>query len=122
MTLRPDTKGLESSFAPEDEFLRWVHENYVHTDGSVSPGAFSNSSGTQRMSVNWSALSSVKDTLADRNNFGVVSITAQLCWDLSQEIEKTPTVSNPAHCDVVGDKPLSVKRKFANGSKWAYRP
>ncbi len=74
------------------------------------------------MSVNWGALSSVQDTLAGRDNCGVVSITTELCMELNQEIERTPTKDNPAHSDIIGQKPNSVKRKFAQAAKWLYRP
>lgn|GEM_PF-7080768 len=123
MADRPAIKGDQPSFSPPlNEFLRWVPDLYIHSDGSISPGAFSNTSGTERMSVNWAALSSVQDTLAGRENCGVVSITSEFCMDLYQEIERTPTKDNAAHCDVVGHKPTSVKRKLAQAAKWLYRP
>ncbi len=104
-------------FGPSDEFLRRFPKNPSHLkpDGSVSSAVFENTPGTVRMSVNWMAKSSVEDTLKGFPNFGVVMLTAEDYWKERHAIEHTPVTDppNPAHCDIVGDKPLSVRRRLA---------
>jgi hypothetical protein len=80
------------------------------------------------MSVNWSTLSSVEDTLKGYRGYGVVSITAGLCWNLEQQIEYQPIKDHPdledntAHCEVVGKKTTRVRNGFKTGSRWLERP
>lgn len=110
-------------FADDDSFLRRIHPQfYDHNTGKVSTAAFQNASGTNRMSVNWMKLSTVDDTLRGYTGFGVASIYADLCWSLNQRIESVPSQGNPAHCDVVGEKPTSVKRKFRDMAKYLQYP
>lgn len=122
MALVLQGEGAAQDFAPHDEFLRRISPDWVKPDGSLMTLAFRNTTGTDRMSVNWAALSSVDDTLIGWEWHGVVSVTAELCWCLNQKIERTPTADNPAHCDVVGYKSESVKRKFARAGKWLRYP
>lgn len=109
-------------FAPDDEFLRRIPLDCVKPDGSLASKAFANSTNTDRMSVNYALLSSIEHTLTGYTGFGVTSITAELCWTLNQKVERTPNEDNPAHCDVVGPKPQSVRRRFARSAKLLHRP
>lgn len=113
---------------PADEFYRAVRsELFKKDDGTISPGAFSNATGTARMSVDWAEKSSPEETF-DRwtrwgDDRGVVSITAQLCWDNDQTIEYSPIndqldePGNPAHCDVVGSDAPRLRKRIAKGAK-----
>lgn len=74
------------------------------------------------MSVDWMRLSTIDDTLRSYPGFGVASISAQLCWSLNQEVERTPSEENPAHCDVIGDKPKPVRRKFSDIAEYLRYP
>jgi hypothetical protein len=115
----PEGNGSATRFAPTDEFLRRIHPTQWNSaDDPVSSAAFT----PEHMSVNWAAFSSVGDTLKGHEEYGVVSITAELCWRLGQQIECTPTEENPAHCDVVGRKTPKVRREFKNSAKWIRRP
>jgi len=108
---------------PEDQFLRIISPIfYDPVKRKVLSGAFQNTSGTNRMSVNSRKLSSIEDTLYGYPGHGVDSITAQLCWLLQQEIEETPVERNSAHCDVVGHKPLSIRRKFRDMADYLRYP
>jgi hypothetical protein len=111
------------TFASHDRFLRRIHPAYYNPDtGKVMSAAFQNSSKTNRMSVDWAKLHSVNDTLQGYPGFGVASISAELCWSLKQEIERTPSPDNPAHCEVVGKKPQTVMRKFRDTAEYLLYP
>ena len=111
------------SFMPDDQFLRRIPPYYYNSaTGKVSSAAFQNTSDTNRMSVNFGRLSSVKHTLAGDSQCGVASITAELCWSLEQEIESTPKDTNPAHCDVVGEKPQRIRRKLREKASYLRYP
>lgn len=96
--------------------------HYNVKNGKVSPRAFKNKATTRRMSVDCAKLSSIEDILKDHTGFGVASITAGLCWLLDQEIERTNTQDNPAHCDIVGDKPTEVMQSFRDGAQYLVYP
>ena len=71
------------------------------------------------MSVDWVDMTTSQEAL-DRwaqwgDDRGLASITADLSWDNGQNVEYTPTEDNPAHSDVVGDKPPSVRKRLAKG-------
>lgn len=111
------------TFVPDDRFLRRIPPIYYNPNtGKVMSAAFQNASGTNRMSVDWTKLSTVDDTLRGYPRFGVASISAELCWFLNQEVERVPSEENPAHCDVVGDKPQSVRRKFRDRAEYPRYP
>ena len=122
MTGASDAQGGITSFLATDEFLRRVHPVYLKDDRSISPAAFQNTSGTDRMSVNWERLSGVEATLEGYPDHGVASITAEVCWKLDQQIQRTPVEGNPSHCDVVGQKPKRVQRVFAKAARWLRLP
>jgi len=110
-------------FSAHDTFLRRIHpQHYDRNTGKVSSAAFQNTSGTNRMSVDWTQLSTVEDTLSGYEGFGVASISADLCWSLSQQVERVPLQGNPAHCDVVGEKPKPVRRAFAHKAAYLRYP
>ena len=105
----------------DDEFYRALRPEWIKGGGKISPGAFSNASQTDRMSVDWADRSTPQQTF-DRwtvwgEDRGVASITAGLSWNNAQGIEYTPDESNPAHSDVVGDKPDRVRKNLARGAK-----
>jgi len=107
------------TFVPDDRFLRIISPiHYDSQTGKVFSAAFQNTSRTKRMSVNWTKLCTIKDTLKGYPGYRVASISAELCWSLKQDIEGTPITENPAHCDVVGDKPKSVRRQFRNKAEY----
>lgn len=111
------------TFVADDRFLRRIHPQYYNPNtGKVASAAFQNASNTNRMSVNWMKLSTVDDTLRRYSGFGVASISAELCWFLNQEVEGIPSEENPAHCDIVGDKPQSVRRKFRDKAEYPRYP
>ena len=74
------------------------------------------------MSVNRAELSSVKETIKPNPCWGVASIDAKSCYQANQDIEYTPQDDNHAHCDVVGHKTLSIKRKLREAAKLLLPP
>lgn len=115
----PAGEGSTAQFESADEFLRRVHPiQWNFQEGRVSSAAFTDA----RMSVNWAASSSVQETIIGLDGYGVVSITAELCWELKQQIEYTPTQENRAHCEVVGRKTKPVRTGFSKGAKVLVRP
>ena len=115
----PAGEGSTAQFESTDEFLRRVPPiQWNSQEGRVSSAAFTDT----RMSVNWAALSSVQETIAGLDRYGVVSITAELCWGLKQQIEYTPAQANHAHCEVVGRKTKPVRTAFSKGAKLLVRP
>ena len=104
-----------------DEFYRALRPEWIKDNGKISPGAFCNAKGTDRMSVDWVDMTTFQEAL-DRwaqwgDDRGLASITADLSWDNGQKVEYTPTEDNPAHSDVVGDKQPSVRKRLAKGAK-----
>ena len=122
MTLASEADRFPQVFAATDEFLRRIPPDSVNPDGSIMSKAFSNTTNTDGMSVNWANLSSVEEMLKGYESYGVVSITAELCWKLNQKIKQSPTPENPAHCDVIGRKSQSTRRQFARVAKWLQLP
>ena len=113
----------DQMFHLEDEFLRRILPIFFdHSTRKVFSQAFQNARDTNRMSVNYMRLSSVEDTLRNHPKCGVASISAQLCWSLEQEIEAAPEQDNPAHYDVVGHKPQTVRRKFRDSARYLRYP
>lgn len=122
----PDPLTTPVQFAPNEGFLRRFPADGIHLkdDRTVSSAAFENDKGTNRMSVNWLARSSVESTLARLPGYGAALLTAQDYWDEEQVIEYTPVSSppNPAHCDVVGEKNRSRMRRLAKAVRKVYLP
>ena len=89
----------------------------------MSSAAFDNDPDTpDRMSVNWLKLSSVAHTLSGFPHWGVASITAALCYSLKQQPIRSPAVDNVAHCDIVGQKNLRIRRALRNGAQYLRYP
>ena len=113
MPSAPDQDWPVQQFASSDEFFRRIRPGQFNpNDNSISSAAFT----PERMSVNWAARSTVEETLKGHEIDGLASILAELCWTLKQQIEHTPIVSNPAHCEVVGKKTKSIRRQFAKAA------
>ncbi len=111
------------TFAADDRFLRRIAPQYYNPNtGKVVSAASQNTSGTNRMSVDWMRLCTIDDTLHGYPRFGVASISAELCWSLNQEVESFPLEENPAHCDVVGDKPRPIRHKFRDMAEYLRYP
>ena len=116
---------VPNPFSGDEEFLRRISPSHFNfSTQEIQSWAFDNLDDTPgRMSVNWSGLATVQETVQDHPGFGVASITARSCYDEKQGIEYTPVKDhpslrdNPAHCDVVGDKPKGVQRRLRNSVK-----
>jgi len=122
LTHRQEEENVQI-FEPNDKFLRRIPPLYYNpTTKKISSAAFQNASGTNRMSVNWMNLSSVDDTLRGYPRFGIASISAELCWTLKQEIERTGSDSEPAHCDVIGNKPPNIRKQFRDNAEYLRYP
>ena len=102
-----------------DEFYRAINPIFFDK-GKILRAAFQNTTGTDRMSVDWTRFSTPEIVLGNFPRWGggaaVALITARLCIEeCSQEIEYTPETENPAHCDVVGEKTPAIRKRFMEG-------
>ena len=115
--------GIADPFTAEEEFLRRIPPIHFDFDkGRIYSSAFDNRSGTDRMSVNRMRLSSAEETLCGHPSYGVASLTADVIYKENQQILHTPTEDNVAHCDVVGTKPKSVRRRLRNAARLVVAP
>ena len=109
--------GCNGYWDPADRFFKWVNPcDWNWEENRPNSGAFNN----LRMSVNWSALSTVEHTKQGNPRYGVVSLTKEVCQRFGQVIHYSPVKDhpslpdNPAHCDVVGEKkPRTLRRRLA---------
>lgn len=102
-----------------DELLRWVHPAlYDQVSESLDPAVFKNFPNPEfnRCSANWAECSTVHHTIRGRPGHGVASIRVQVCWEEEQEVERAAEENNPAHCNIVGDKPGSRRRRLAKAA------
>ncbi len=110
---------LPRPLATDEPFYQAVRDIYIKEDGSVSPGAFSNTTGTDAMSVDWADFSSPAETITRFPQWpspkGVVSVPAQRFWDCQQTIAFDELPTNPAHSLIYGEKTGSITRKIAMG-------
>ena len=112
------------ALSDDDPFYRAIRNLHIKPDGRISPGAFSKTTGTNRMSVDWAQKSTPEITLArfecwpDRK--AVVSITAKVCWDRSQSLDFKPLPDNPSHSEVVGPPSNSLRKHLARNARLIY--
>lgn len=104
------------SFNGQDEFLRRLHPDWWNWDEDrLTTSAFYNHRETpDRLSVNWSELSSVEHTVESHHGYGVASLKGYVFYTapIPQDIEYTPNDNNEAHCDVIGDKKRKSVRRY----------
>ena len=103
--------------AAEDTFYRVIRGLHLKDDGRISPGAFCKTSGTNRMSADWSERSTPQESI-DRfhqwdDRKAVASITAETCWNKDQSLDFKPLPNNPAHSEVVGTDSNSLRKQLA---------
>ncbi|MHB8574043.1 MAG: methionine synthase [Dehalococcoidia bacterium] len=69
----------------------------------ISAGAFSNTTGTDEMSVDWALLSPAAESMARWSKpVAIGRFSKQVCDDLGQRCEHQPLAENPAHRGVIG--------------------
>ena len=105
------------AFQDTEQFLRKILPDWFDFElQEIQSWAFDNHPLTpDRMSVNWAKLSSVEHTAVDPE-CGVASITAKVCYQENQVIERSPKEDNHSHCDVVGRKTKSIMRRLRNAA------
>lgn len=111
-----------NTFVVKDKFLRRIPPWHLKSSGEISSAAFENDKGKNSFSTNWLKLSSIDDTLKSFPEYGVAAISAELCWNLGQNIEWTPTDDNVAHTDILGKKTESTRKKIRNGAEYLIFP
>ena len=108
-----------------DDFYRAIRSLHVRPNGRLSPGAFSKTTGTNRMSVDWAELSTPEETIArfstEQDWAGVAAIDAQTCWSFDQTLEYSPLPGNPSHSEVVGSGSDSVRKGLARKARMVYK-
>jgi hypothetical protein len=112
---------------------RWVSPEHWkrHDEGppTIRDGAFKNfpRKELKRVSI------ALEDTLleADREpadlaplgpRHGLAWIHAVVARKENQALERTPTADEPAHGDICGEKPTSLRRRLADQATWAIEP
>ena len=65
---------------------------------------------------------SVESILAGHDGYAVASIIAELARANGQGICRKPRDNDPAHAEVFGPKPESVRKRFARASVWVIAP
>jgi hypothetical protein len=118
------TEALQQNvtFVAEDKFLRRIPEYHLKPGGEISSAAFQNDRGTNSFSTNWMKLTTIEDTLKNNPGFGLVSISAKLCWENQQTPVYAPVDENAAHCEIVGHKTESIRRKIRSGAEFLVYP
>lgn len=106
-------------FQPDDLFYRLIPQVFIDVRRRrISPGAFSNTSQTNEMSVDWAQLSTPAESAARwKAAIAVGQFAKQACDELQQTCLYQPVSNNPAHCAVVGAKPESVRKRFARACR-----
>ncbi len=61
------------------------------------------------------------EIVEERPHF-LISLTAQLVRDHLQAIVRTPTPDDDSHGDVVGSKPKTTRKAFADAASWVVAP
>ena len=96
--------------------------------GTIFDKAFANDRvegrTTDRHSVNWEEHTSVENTLAGHQGFGIAAMTAQEYGEENQSIEHSPDrkQDNYGHCDAVGAKTARVQRRLRQKAELLVRP
>jgi len=104
---------------PDAETLRRrVFPGHLKEDNSISSAAFTD----DEMSVDRAKLRSVDESLSEHPGYGLAEFEAGFARGLGQSVEADPKVLNLAHALVRGKKSRSVRRLFAQQSRWARMP
>ena len=107
-------------FEPDDLFFRAIPQEFVDLKRKrISPGAFSNTTRTEEMSVDWAFLSTASESMARwAKPVAIGQFVKRICDDLQQQCVYQPLPENPAHCAVIGRKPNSVAKQFARAAQF----
>jgi hypothetical protein len=123
----------DPSISDETPLYRRLHPQlHVQWDENrqcrrFTSGAFQNTTGTLEMSVvlgdTLEVLGREPETvLADRPDWYLVSLLAGRARAHDQGIVRDPLDSEPAHGNVVGEKPTPRKRALAREAEWVIGP
>jgi hypothetical protein len=102
-----------------DELLRRIHPYHIVMDQKLgrerpASAAFENTTGTDCMSVDLNKLLNCpEDCVKDYSGCSIAIFEVVIAYELNQGVKGSPQPENPAHCDVIGKKTESVKKKFA---------
>ena len=102
----------------ETDFYRAIFEKFYKPERPIplSPAAFQNTSGTDRMSVNLAEISSVQETESQFPGYGVAVLAAKPIRECGQTLIHSPQPDNRSHCDVVGVKPLRARKAMRDAA------
>lgn len=104
----------------EDILFRRIHPKLIHPDGTISKGAFRDT----ELSVDLARRTTPERALARAKGpgYGLAGFSVAFARTLKQQVEHAPVPFNHAHALVVGEKPLSIARKFAEQANWVRKP
>lgn len=110
----------ERCLLDEDILFRRIHPDLIHPDGTISKGAFRDT----ELSVDLARMATPERARARAKGpgYGLAGFSVAIARTLKQQVEHAPVPCNPAHTLVVGQKPQSIARKFAEQAKWVLKP
>jgi hypothetical protein len=108
-------------------FRRIGYWQYDYEKQKIFASAFKNDDedgqSSCRHSVNWKEFSSIKKTLEGHGDqFGLAEITVQAYLDDNQTVKHSPKEGNYAHCDAIGKKSASVKKRLRSKARLLIPP
>ena len=109
----------DRDFDEADQLLRRFPPAFYDPETrELDPGVFKNYPFPElkRCSVNWSECSTIDEALGPQPRYGIASIPAGFCMAEDQEIERAPEDDNDSHCNLIGEKPMSRRRRFAKAA------
>ncbi len=124
--MTPDDDPTVADVTP---LYRRVHPTYVvHDDDRdcerISSGAFKERG--QELSVHLGDVLEAADRdpaeIVEELPHFLISLTAQLVRAYSQVIVRSPTPDDDSHGDVVGSKPKTTRKAFADAAIWVVAP
>ncbi len=97
-----------------EKLLRRLHPVQIDDSGRPTSAAFKD----PELSVDRASIRTAEESLGEylQRGYGIASITAGFARGQRQEVLPDPTLLNPAHAVVRGDKPRSVARAFAQAA------
>jgi hypothetical protein len=103
--------------------------DWDHDEGHwiIKSRAFQNSSGTSEMSVVLGDQMAedgrpAEDACRAKSDWYIASLTARQVRDEQQGIARAPLPEEPAHGNVLGDKPRSRRKRFSQLAEWVVMP
>ena len=112
----------------DERLLRRIHPDHVNWDDNGDPNISSAAFRDKELSVNLASVMEEagrepRDAVRGYAGFGLASVTAAHARSLNQAVARDPTLEEPAHGVVYGEKKRAgVYRKLRDRAQWIERP